>query len=102
MYYAFIDGGSPSGVQAAPSTSLPPRLVNGGLYTGEPAKGPWGNIPVEPSQYALSQNLMSANPPPNAEKVYIDLPRPGNNPDERSAYYADVNTSTNPGLKCMK
>jgi len=102
MYYAFLDGSSPSGVQAAPPSPIPPRLVNGGLYTGEPAKGPWGNVPVEPSQFALSQNLLSANPPPNAEKIYIDLPRPGNNPDERSHYYVDADATNNPGLKCLK
>jgi hypothetical protein len=94
MYYAFIDAPNP--------TPLLPLRVNGGLYTGEPAKGPWGNVPVVPSQYGLSQNLLSANPPPNAEKLYMDPPRPGNNPDERDHYYVEYNEKTNPGLKCLK
>jgi len=94
MLYAFINFPTP--------TPLPSRLVNGGLYTGEPAKGPWGNVPVEPSQYELSRNLLSASPPPNAEKQYIDLPRPGNNPDERHHYYTPYSSSTNPQLQCLR
>lgn len=28
--------------------AIPPRKLNGGLYTGEPFKGDWGNIPIVP------------------------------------------------------
>jgi len=57
----------------------PPRKVNGGLYTGESAKGSWGNYPVVPEPNELAQNLLSANPPPNAEKLPISFNREGNN-----------------------
>jgi hypothetical protein len=56
----------------------PPRKVNGGLYTGIPANGPWGNIPVVPEPNDLAQNLLSANPPKNAEKIPIAFNREGN------------------------
>jgi hypothetical protein len=92
MLYAFIDTSVPA--------PIPPRQVNGGLYTGEPAHGPWGNVPVEPSQYGMSKNLLSANPPPNAEKMMV-APRLGNNPDELSAYY-QVYSTTNQTVYCRK
>ena len=57
----------------------PPRKVNGGLYTGAAAAGPWGNYPVVPEPNDLSQNLLSANPPPNAEKIPTTYYREGNN-----------------------
>ena len=57
----------------------PPLKVNGGLYTGEPAKGPWGNYPVTPEPNELAKNLLSANPPPNAEKIPMSYNREGNN-----------------------
>jgi len=57
----------------------PPRKVNGGLYTGTPARGLWGNFPVVPEPNELEQNLLSANPPPNAEKLPITYNREGNN-----------------------
>lgn len=57
----------------------PPFKVNGGLYTGEAAKGPWGNYPVLPEPNELSKNLLTANPPPNAEKIPITYNRAGNN-----------------------
>jgi hypothetical protein len=46
-------------------TTIPPRKVNGGLYTGEEAKGDWRCFPVVPEGYIYTtQNLKSANPPP--------------------------------------
>jgi hypothetical protein len=53
--------------------------VNGGLYTGEAAKGPWGNYPVLPEPNELAKNLLTANPPPNAEKIPTTYHREGNN-----------------------
>lgn len=57
----------------------PPRAPNGGLYTGETAYGNWGNVPVEPETHILAENLLSANPPPNAHKQPMSYERPGNN-----------------------
>jgi hypothetical protein len=56
----------------------PPRKVNGGLYTGEEARGPWGNVPVVPEPNEIAKNLLSANPPPLAEKLPIAFNREGN------------------------
>lgn len=69
--YSHVDWKSPIGP--------PPFKVNGGLYTGEPAKGPWGNYPVMPEPDDFAQNLLSANPPPNAEKIPTTYNREGNN-----------------------
>ena len=95
MLYSFIEESTP--------TPVPERLVNGGLYTGEPARGPWGNVPVAPEPHILAENLLSATPPPppNAQKMAMSNPRPGNNHVELP-YYTDYNPSTNPMLKCLK
>jgi hypothetical protein len=62
------------------SSSIPPPALNGGLYTGEPFKGPWGNVPVVPdTDYMINVNLRSARPPPEALTQYPGGPRPGNN-----------------------
>lgn len=53
------------------SSSIPPPALNGGLYTGEPFKGPWGNVPVVPdTDYMINVNLRSARPPPEALTQY--------------------------------
>lgn len=59
---------------------IPERSVNGGLYTGEPFQqgAPWANIPVVPDADTYTQNLESANPPPDA--IFVpSYTRPGNN-----------------------
>lgn len=54
--------------------------LNGGLYSGEKFKGPWGNYPVIPEATQMIHNtLRSANPPPNAILQYGNYIRPGNN-----------------------
>ena len=62
---------------------IPPNkpVLNGGLYTGEPFKGPWGNVPViADTVYLVNENLKSVNPPPNAGIQYAPYGvRPGNN-----------------------
>lgn len=70
--YAYID--------PAPVT-IPPRAMNGGLYTGQSfAPGAaWANVPVEPDVVALSKNLQSANPPPRAAAMLPSYTRLGNN-----------------------
>jgi len=60
-------------------SSIPPRQVNGGRDTGSQATGPWGNVSVFPEPVALSKNLATAYPPPNAEKQPVTFVRPGNN-----------------------
>lgn len=61
---------------------IPPRALNGGLFTGEPfaKNAPWGNVPVIPDVSYMTQfNLRSANPPPGAVFHYPGTVRPGNN-----------------------
>lgn len=63
-------------------TPPPPRLPNGGLYTGELFKenSQYGNVPVIPDTgYLIHYNLRSANPPPDAIYQYPGYNRPGNN-----------------------
>lgn len=69
--YSYIDSND--------NVPAPKNRVNGGLYTGEAAKGPWGSVPVIADPTELSRNLMSANPPRDAEKLPMTLLRPGNN-----------------------
>jgi hypothetical protein len=59
LIYSELDKTAPSGIL--------PRKPNGGLYTGELAKGDWGCFPVVPDAYIYTtENLKSANPPPRA------------------------------------
>lgn len=51
---------------------LPPPRVNGGLYTGEPARGPWGAVPIVPDADSIAQKKYFYG------HVPINL-RPGNN-----------------------
>jgi hypothetical protein len=81
------------------NSSIPPRQSNGGRDTGAPASGPWGSIPVMPETVALSQNLLSAQPPPNAEKHPVSFNRPGNNLVQLPYHQRFNNDST---LLCMK
>jgi hypothetical protein len=64
-------------------SSLPGPKLNGGLYTGQPFQGNWGNVPVKPDTvYLNNQNLRSANPPNEALVQYGDIIRPGNSVPE--------------------
>lgn len=74
LSYSYIETDAPSGI--------PARLPNGGLYTGsEPSVGaPWRNVPVVPEAHILvTENLKTANPPPNAIHMIPGYTRPGNN-----------------------
>lgn len=72
LSYAFIDWKAP--------VTPPARLPNGGLYTGETARGNWGNVPVVPESHILTtQNLLSAHPPDRAVVQPGSQERPGNN-----------------------
>jgi hypothetical protein len=76
VHYSFLDPKEPS--------DIPPRQVNGGLFTGEAFQhgAPWGNIPVVPeADIYVTQNLQRANPPP-PHMAFAAIPgetRPGNN-----------------------
>ena len=64
----------------SPHTAAPPPVHNGGLYTGAPFAGPWGNIPVtQTDAHMIHNNLRSAEPPPGATKQYVTTRRLGNN-----------------------
>lgn len=61
---------------------IPPRDLNGGLYTGEPfaPNAPWANVPAIPdASFMIHHNLRSAKPPPEAIYQYPGHERPGNN-----------------------
>jgi|APGre2960657373_1045057.scaffolds.fasta_scaffold09434_4 hypothetical protein len=68
-------------------TGIPPRKVNGGLYTGEPAKmnAPWANVPIVPETHLYMEKLGSDAPsrvdgaPNEAYYVMPTTLRPGNN-----------------------
>jgi hypothetical protein len=90
--YSYIDWKSP----VAP----PPLKVNGGLYTGEAATGSWKNYPVLPEPDELSQNLLSANPPPNAEKIPTTYNREGNNTYISPSH--KIFDENHPNLLCRK
>ena len=72
LTYSFIDPKEPIGV--------PPRQVNGGLYTGEPfeANAAWGNIPIVPEADVYSQKLKEVAPPFGANHI-PGYTRKGNN-----------------------
>lgn len=65
------------------TTSPPPRAVNGGLYTGQPAMGPWGNTPIVPETHIMidAHYKLAGNTPPPQDMKYqaISTNRPGNN-----------------------
>jgi hypothetical protein len=61
-------------------SKIPQHRTNGGLYTGKPAAGSWGSVPVIPDEIYLNHvNLKSANPPVNALTQFTNGIRPGNN-----------------------
>ena len=97
-------------------SQIPPRALNGGLYTGEPFKknSPYGNVPIIPDTgYLIHYNLRSANPPPGAIYQYPGgNTRPGNNFTNmigisiNNKYNVAVNEGVckgkNDGCKCRK
>lgn len=74
LSYSYLEKDAPSGI--------PPRKVNGGLYTGEEfqTNAKWGNVSIEPEAHVLvTQNLLSANPPPDGIHQIPGYTREGNN-----------------------
>lgn len=71
-FYSYID-------DAHKNMKLPQTRPNGGLYIGEEARGNWGAFPVTPEAHVYhTQNLLSANPPPNVVLQPPAFVRPGN------------------------
>lgn len=65
--------------------SIPPRKLNGGLYTGEPfASAAWANVPMEPEAGELVRRGLRVGrgdgdgPPEAALHQYVAFRRPGN------------------------
>lgn len=71
LSYSYIDPSEPTGI--------PPRVMNGGLYGGEPFKtgAGWGNIPIVPEAHLMVAGLNSVHP--GAGDMIPGYTRPGNN-----------------------
>ncbi len=95
LAYSYIDWTGP--------VPVPPRSVNGGLYTGTPfsTNAAWGNVPVEPEAHIMNQNLISANAPSQAIKMIPSAIRPGNN---HVTYLGitEFNKNTHTNLLCFQ
>jgi hypothetical protein len=77
------------------TSTIPPAKKNGGLYTGEEAKGDWRCFPVVPEAYIYTtQNLTSANPPPRG----MDLIAGGDNRAGNSVQLFPNHTQYKPTL----
>lgn len=92
LNFSFIDWKSP--------VNIPPRLPNGGLYTGETAKGDWGNIPIIPDANVYASHLNTINSPPEIQKQATSFERPGNNPMNHPYHVYYDNKSSE--IKCIQ
>lgn len=104
--------------QSSQNLNIPPRELNGGLYTGEPFRpnAAYANFPAIPDAgYLIHYNLRSANPPPQALFQYPTNDRIGNNTaimpgisKETGKLYniacrnVDANTFLEESCKCRK
>jgi hypothetical protein len=73
-------------------SSIPPRKLNGGLYTGEPfASSAWGNVPIVPDSGNMVRNglRIGNEPPPGATLQYVAWERPGNSSPDTAGLVAD-------------
>ena len=89
------------------SSPIPSPTLNGGWFTGEQfaPNAQYANVYVVPcSAYWNSENLKSANPPPQALYQMQSGYRPGNNTDPQIAgvkrYNDDLNVYCTPSLPC--
>lgn len=74
---------------------IPPRKVNGGLYTGEPfASAGWANVPVRPEAGHMQREALRIGnePPAGASLQYVCTTRPGNSDPDQSGLVADDET----------
>lgn len=63
-----------------PHNPMPESPPNGGLYGGPVSNKPWMPIPITPTATNyVSQNLLSADPPPGAMTQFVGTNRMGNN-----------------------
>jgi hypothetical protein len=71
LEYSYIDPDEPIGI--------PPRLPNGGLYSGQtpPPGAKWGNVAIEPEAHVMVAGLASVHP--KAGSMIPGYTRPGNN-----------------------
>jgi hypothetical protein len=78
--------------------ALPPRRVNGGLYTGEPARGPWGNVSIVPEAHIYQLHLPTELSPLGVYHI-PGYTRPGNNTQE-FPYHSKI--SDNLHIRCLQ
>ena len=73
------------------SYGIPARKVNGGLFTGQPAAGAWGNVPIEPEAGSMVRDALRIGhaPPPGATRHYVAHVRPGNSEPDVSGLVPD-------------
>jgi hypothetical protein len=92
MLYSFIDWTGP--------VPAPPRLPNGGLYTGEAfaAGAAWGNVPVAPDASAHVRFIGQIQPP-GAVGQQLPHSRPGSHVEPVAR--ADVDAAKYPGMQCL-
>lgn len=95
-----------NGTLSAQYSQIPPRALNGGLYTGEVfMKGaPWANRPVRPETVNyIYHNLRSMHIPPE-EAIYM-FPgggiRPGNNTPELPLEYINTLQNSKTNTMCI-
>jgi hypothetical protein len=76
--------------------SIPPRAVNGGLFTGQKfdKNSPWGNVPIVPdsNNYIMNGLLIGHTPPPGARTQTIaDRPSSKHGPEGPVKYVKVLN-----------
>lgn len=94
--YSYIEDPSP--------VPVPPRQVNGGLYTGAPfaPNAPWGNVPIEPEAHKMAQAAIAlGGAQPRTAAMMPTAPRPGNNEVVLDGFYTDFDPKMYPTMKCM-
>ena len=89
---------------SGPNKAMSEGPPNGGLYGGPDCDRPWMPIKITPTATNLiSNNLLSANPPPGAIEQYIGTNRLGNNYTSMPEVYWFVNKNQGPyNLKVTK
>ena len=90
LSYSYVDPNEPIGI--------PARMVNGGLYGGEPFKqgAGWGNIPQVPEAHLMVAGLNSVHP--GAAQMIPGYTRPGNN----TQTFPDHQPIPNQQFMCVK
>jgi hypothetical protein len=98
--------GSDAGALSAKYSEIPPRALNGGLYTGQPfMKGaPWANKPMRPETVNMIYNSLRSMHVPPEEAIYL-FPgggiRPGNNVPELPVEYVNTLRDSDTNSMCI-